>query len=81
MTIEIRRSFLEGISMGEAVVREREETISMLIEHGFTYAPLALRKTASYREFIALRSALLAGEPRLVRLKGGRNIDEAPNVR
>lgn len=50
----LTRSFLLGRSMGDAVIQEREETISMLIAHRFAYAPLATR-APSINEFLRLR--------------------------
>lgn len=59
MSVRLERSFLLGRTMGDAVADEREETISGLIQHGFKFAPLAMRKDRSFVEFYALRSDLL----------------------
>jgi hypothetical protein len=75
MTVLIRRSFLGGRSMGDAVVQEREETVSMLVAHGFKYAPLAMRRAQSWTDFERARGMMLAGGLHRVRLTGGRGID------
>lgn len=55
--IEFPRSFLAGRSMGDAVMAEREETISELVGHGFRYAPIAAR-ASSWNDFYNAREAL-----------------------
>ena len=71
----LRRSFLLGRTMGDAVVQEREETVSMLIVRGFVHAPAATRQPGSFSDFIRMRSLMYAGGFHCVRLTGGRSID------
>jgi hypothetical protein len=65
----LQRSFLRGRSMGEAVTHELEETVSMLAAHGQRFAPIAVRKTRSFQEFMDLRQILIDGGGVALRVK------------
>jgi hypothetical protein len=71
----VQRSFLLGRSMGDAVMQEREETVSMLIGRGLHTAALATRTSGSFGDFFKMRGFFLAGGLRVVRVRGGRGID------
>lgn len=74
----LTRSYLQGRSSGDVVKVEREEVISMLIDHKLANAAHAMRQAnnASFREFFEIRRVILSGGPRLMRLKNGRGIEQ-----
>lgn len=54
MATELKRSFLLGRTMGDAVKAERELIVSELILQGLRYAPLAMR-AGTIKEYLQLR--------------------------
>jgi hypothetical protein len=75
MTVEIKRSFLGGRTMGEAVCTERTETALMLKERGLRKAAAATVTASSFGEFFKMTGTMRAGGYHRVRLTGGRSID------
>lgn len=76
MTDIVRRSFLGGRTMGDAVEDERRETIATLQAHGLEFAAFSMggQRSSSFDDFMKTRGALLAGGLHRVRLKGGRGL-------
>lgn len=58
-----------------AIEEARDAAVSDLLQHGLRQAARALRKSGSFRDFFAMRGALLAGGVHCVRLRGGRGIE------
>lgn len=77
MTVIVKRSFLGGRTMGEAVHAEREETKVVLGSHGRWNASHALTAAGNrpFFEFMQMRARMLAGGFHRVRLNGGKTLD------
>lgn len=78
MTVVIKRSFLGGRSMGDAVKEAREEVSLLLAQQRLFGAVMATSHSSSFNDFMKMRGAMLAGGLHCVRLRGGRGIDPAP---
>ena len=78
MTLIIKRSFLGGRSMGDAVKAARDETRLLLIQQKLYMAAAAAHQSRSFNDFMKMRGAMLAWGLHCVRLRGGRGIDPNP---
>lgn len=58
-----------------AVMQEREGTVSMLVLRGLAKAAQATRASRNFHDFMKMRGAMLAGGLHCVRLRGGRGIE------
>lgn len=58
-----------------AVMEERECTVSMLVTRGLAKAAQATRASRNFHDFMKMRGAMLAGGLHCVRLRGGRGIE------
>jgi hypothetical protein len=75
MTLPVKRSFLGGRSMGEAVIEAREEVSLLLAQRKLHGAVVATNRSSSFQDFMTMRGAMLAGGLHCVRLRGGRGIE------
>lgn len=77
MATPIARSFLRGRTAGDAVALERLETRLVLVRFKRWIAAEAIldKRCCAFKEFMEMRSAMLAGGLHRVRLRGGRNLE------